>query len=325
MKTRTLGQGLAVSQLGLGCASMSGLYGEFDDVESTATIERAVELGINFFDTADTYGPFANEALVGRALAPFRDDVVIATKFGFVRTSEDETVGVSGRPEYVKRSCELSLQRLGTDYIDVYLQHRVDPDTPIEETVGAMAEQVQAGKVGYLGLSEASAQTLRRAHAVHPISVLQTEYSLTTRDIEAEILPTCRELGVGVVPYSPLGRGLLTGTIVNTSELPAGDWRHRSPRFNGEALQHNLGLVETVREIASELGTTPAQIALAWVLGQGADIVPIPGTRRRKNLEPNAAAADIELDADQLERLAKAMPVGAAAGERYPDMSIIER
>jgi aryl-alcohol dehydrogenase-like predicted oxidoreductase len=304
---------------------MSGLYGEFDDAESRATIARAVELGITFFDTADTYGPFANEALVGRALESVRSDVVIATKFGFVRDSADQHHGVNGRPEYVRRSCDLSLQRLGTDYIDIYFQHRVDPDTPIEETVGAMAELVQAGKVRYLGLSEANTDTLRRAHAVHPIAALQSEYSLWTRDIESELLPACRELGIGVVAYSPLGRGFLTGTITNVDELPADDWRRRSPRFQGDALQSNLALVETVSKIAAELDTTPAQLALAWVLAQGDDIVPIPGTRRRKYLEQNVGAGDLALSPEQLDRLAKAMPVGSAAGDRYPDMSIVGR
>jgi aryl-alcohol dehydrogenase-like predicted oxidoreductase len=304
---------------------MSGLYGEFDDVESRATLAQAVELGITFFDTADSYGPFANEALVGRALAAVRNEVVIATKFGFVRDSADQHHGVNGRPEYVRRSCELSLQRLGTDYIDVYFQHRVDPDTPIEETVGAMAELVEAGKVRYLGLSEASPETIRRAHAVHPIAVVQSEYSLFTRDIEHEVLPTCRELGIGVVAYSPLGRGFLTGNISSTEELPATDWRRKSPRFHGDALEQNLKLVETVRQIAEEAGVSPAQLAVAWVLAQGEDIVPIPGTRRRKYLEQNVAAADTVLSDEQLARLADAMPVGAAAGDRYPDMSIIDR
>jgi aryl-alcohol dehydrogenase-like predicted oxidoreductase len=325
VKSRELGQGLSVSSLGLGCASMSGLYGEFDDAESVSTIVRAVELGVTLFDTADSYGPFANEALVGRALAPFGDDVVIATKFGFVRDSADRHHGVNGRPEYVRRSCELSLQRLGTDCIDVYLQHRVDPDTPIEETVGAMAELVQAGKVKRLGLSEASAETIRRAHAVHPIAVLQSEYSLFTRELEHEVLPTCRELGIGLIAYSPLGRGFLGGNIASLEELPATDWRRRSPRFQGDALQRNLELVETVRQIADDLDTTPAQLAIAWVMAQGDDIVPIPGTRRRKYLELNAAAADLVLSPEHLERLENAVPVDAAAGDRYPDMSIIDR
>jgi aryl-alcohol dehydrogenase-like predicted oxidoreductase len=304
---------------------MSGLYGEFDDVESGATIARAVELGINFFDTADTYGPFANEALVGRALAGVRGDVVIATKFGMVRSSANEHLGVNGRPEYVRLSCELSLQRLGTDYIDLYFQHRVDPDTPIEETVGAMAELVRAGKVRQIGLSEAGSETIRRAHAVHPIAVVQSEYSLWTRDVELDVLPTCRELGIGFVGYSPLGRGFLAGTIASTSELAAGDFRRSSPRFQGEALKHNLTLVQTVREIAEEIGITPAQVALAWVLAQGEDIVPIPGTRQRKYLEQNVAAAEVTLERQHLERLAKAMPIGAAAGDPYADMSIIHR
>jgi aryl-alcohol dehydrogenase-like predicted oxidoreductase len=325
VNTRVLGPGLELSALGLGCASMSGLYGEFDDKESLNTIARAVELGVTFFDTADSYGPFANEALVGRALASHGEDVVIATKFGFVRDSADRHHGINGRPEYVRRACELSLQRLGTDCIDVYFQHRVDPDTPIEETVGAMAELVKAGKVKHLGLSEASPETIRRAHAVHPIALLQSEYSLFTREIEPEVLPTCRELGIGLIAYSPLGRGVLGGNIASLDELPETDWRRRSPRFQGDALERNLALVATVRAIAEDIGTSPAQLAVAWVMAQGADIVPIPGTRRRKYLELNVAAAELVLTPEHLERLEQAVPAGSAAGDRYPDMSIIDR
>ena len=306
--------------------SMSGHYGEFDDAESKRTIDRAVELGVTFFDTADVYGPFANEALIGRFLAPVRDDVLIATKFGLVRASTNEHIGVSGRPEYVRSSCNLSLQRLGTDYIDFYFQHRVDPDVPIEETVGAMAELVESGTVRYIGLSEASPDVIRRAHAVHPISAVQVEYSLWSREVETNgALAVCRELGIGVIAYSPLGRGFLTGTITNTEELAADDFRRSAPRFQGDALDHNLTLLETVREIAESVGATPAQLALAWVLAQGEDIVPIPGTKRVKYLEQNLAAAEFALSGEQLQRIAEAMPVGVAAGDRYADMSIIHK
>ena len=325
MKTKVLGQGLAVSAMGLGCMSMSGNYGAFDDSESNATIARAVELGINFFDTADVYGPFANEALIGRALAPVRSEVVIATKFGLVRASTGAHLGINGRPEYVRSSCDLSLQRLGTDYIDIYFQHRVDPDTPIEETVGAMAELVQAGKVRHIGLSEVGPEILRRAHAVHPITVVQSEYSLWSRDVEQAALPACRELGVGFVAYSPLGRGFLTGDIASVDDLAADDFRRTSPRFQGDAFRRNLELVETVREIAQHAGCTPAQLALAWVMARGDDIVPIPGTKRRKYLEQNIAAGEVVLDDAQLQRLAEAIPVGAAVGDRYADMSVITR
>ncbi|NJC67473.1 aldo/keto reductase [Planosporangium flavigriseum] len=323
MKTRVLGQGLQVSAPGLGCMSMSGNYGALDDTESIATLHRAVELGVTFFDTADVYGPFANEALIGHALRDVRDRIVYSTKFGFVRASTGEQLGINGKPDYVRQSCDLSLQRLGTDHIDLYWQHRVDPDTPIEETVGAMAELVQAGKVRYLGLSEASAETIRRAHAVHPITAVQSEYSLWSRDVEESVLPTCRELGIGFVAYSPLGRGFLTGTINNTNELAADDWRRTSPRFQGEAFDRNLELVERIKEIANDLDCTPGQLALAWVLAQGDDIVPIPGTKRRKYLEQNVGAADIVLSAEQLQRLNDSVPPDAVAGDRYADMSVI--
>lgn len=325
METRNLGQGLSVSALGLGCMSMSGNYGAFDDTESRATLRRALELGITFFDTADVYGPFANEALLGRALADVQDHVVIATKFGMVRSSTGKHLGISGRPDYVRHSCNLSLQRLGTDHIDLYFQHRLDPDTPIEETVGAMAELVQAGKVRHLGLCEVSAQTLRRAHAVHPITAVQSEYSLWSRDVEPELLPACRELGIGFVAYSPLGRGFLTGAITSPEQLAADDFRRTSPRFQGQAFDRNLELVRLVEQMAADLDCTPAQLALAWVLAQGPDVVPIPGTKRRSYLEQNLAATRVALDEEHLRRLAEAFPVGAAEGDRYADMSVINR
>lgn len=324
MRTRLLGPGLEVSALGLGCMTMSGTYGtDFDDAESRATLLRAVELGVTLFDMADVYGPFANEALVGHALAGHRDQVLYSTKFGMVRASDGTNLGVNGRPDYVRRSCELSLQRLGTDRIDIYWQHRLDRSTPIEETVGAMAELVAAGKVRFIGLSEVSGATLRRAHAVHPIAAVQSEYSLQSRDVERDILPVCRELGVGFVGYSPLGRGLLTGAITGTDDLAPDDWRRSSPRFQGEALQHNLGLVEASREIADDLGCTLAQLALAWVLAQGDDVVPIPGTKHRRNLEANVAAASLQLTAEHLARLNDLVPPDAAAGDRYGDMSAV--
>jgi aryl-alcohol dehydrogenase-like predicted oxidoreductase len=316
MKTRTLGlRGPIVSALGLGCMGMSEFYGESNDEQSIATIHRALDLGVNFLDTSDVYGPHTNERLVGRAIADRRDEVILATKFGIVRDPDDPTRrGVNGRPEYVRSSCEASLQRLGVDHIDLYYQHRVDPDTPIEETVGALAELVREGKVRYLGLSEAGPETLRRASAVHQITALQTEYSLWTRDPEDEILPTCRELGIGFVAYSPLGRGFLTGKV-RVDDLADNDYRLTTPRFQGENLQRNLDLVATVERLAAEKEVTPAQLALAWVLSQGEDIVPIPGTRRIERLEENIGAIGIELTDDELRQIADAVP--AAAGERY--------
>jgi aryl-alcohol dehydrogenase-like predicted oxidoreductase len=323
---RRLGtQGLETSALGLGCMGMSEFYGKADEGEAIATIHRALELGVNFLDTADAYGPFKNERLVGHAIKDRRDEVVLATKFGNVRSEQGERLGIRGDREYVLAACEASLERLGTDHIDVYYQHRVDPNTPIEETVGAMAELVEQGKVRYLGLSEAAAETIRRAHAVHPISALQSEYSLWTRDVEDEILPAIRELGIGLVAYSPLGRGFLSGRIHSVDDLEAGDFRRANPRFQGENFQKNLELVERVEELAAEKGYTAAQIALAWVLAQGEDIVPIPGTTRVKNLEENVAALDVELSDEELRDLEAVFPRGAAAGDRYADMSPINR
>ena len=326
MNKRRLGtRGLETSALGLGCMGMSEFYGTADEGEAIATIHRALELGVTFLDTADAYGPFKNERLVGRAIKDRRDEVVLATKFGSVRNEQGERLGIRGDREYVLAACNASLERLGTEHIDVYYQHRVDPNTPIEETVGAMAELVEQGKVRYLGLSEAAAETIRRAHAVHPISALQSEYSLWTRDVEDEILPAIRELGIGLVAYSPLGRGFLSGRIHSVDDLEASDFRRANPRFQGENFQKNLDLVERVEELAASKGCTAAQIALAWVLAQGEDIVPIPGTTRVKNLEENVSALDVELSDEELRDLEAVFPKGAAAGDRYADMSAINR
>lgn len=314
---------LTVSALGLGCMGMSEFYGTTDEQTGIDTIRRALDLGVTFLDTADMYGPFTNEQLVGRAIAGRRDEVQLATKFGNERNPDGSWVGINGSPDYVARACDASLQRLGVDHIDLYYQHRVDRTVPIEETVGAMAELVEAGKVRHLGLSEAGADTIRRAHAVHPITALQTEYSLFTRDLEDEILPTIRGLGIGLVPYSPLGRGILTGAI-GTGSLEDGDFRSSNPRFQGDALDANLALVEKVREIAAAKGCTPGQLALAWVLAQGDDVVPIPGTKRVRYLEENVGAADVELTADDLASLEQAVPRDAVVGQRYPDMSSID-
>jgi aryl-alcohol dehydrogenase-like predicted oxidoreductase len=326
METRKLGnQGLEVSELGLGCMGMSEFYGAADEGEAIATIRRAIELGVTFLDTADMYGWGANERLIGRAIADRRDRVVLATKFGNMRGPAGEFLGISGTPEYVRSACEASLERLEVDTIDLYYQHRVDLETPIEDTVGAMAELVQEGKVRYLGVSEAAPDTIRRAQAVHPISALQTEYSLWTREPEAEILPTVRELGIGFVAYSPLGRGFLTGGIRSIENLEERDFRRRGPRFQEGNLERNLELVAVVEALAAEKGAKPSQIALAWVLSRGEDIVPIPGTKRRSYLEENAAAAEIALTAEEIERLEQAFPAGAAAGDRYADMSSVNR
>ena len=323
MDQRNLGsEGLVVSELGLGCMGMSEFYGTGDEDESVATIHRAIELGVTFLDTADMYGPFTNEKLVGKAISGRRDQVVLATKFGNERSEDGARLGINGTPEYVRRACDASLQRLGVDHIDLYYQHRVDPDTPVEETWGAMKELVEAGKVRYLGISEAAPETIRRAHAVHPVSALQTEYSLWSRDVEDEILPTARELGIGFVAYSPLGRGLLTGQINSPDDFEEDDFRRNSPRFQGDNFERNLDLVRRVREIAEEKGVTPGQLALAWLLRQGGDMVPIPGTKRRKYLEENAAAADIELTEEDLYRIGEVAPAGAAAGERYDEASM---
>ncbi|WP_028926421.1 aldo/keto reductase [Pseudonocardia acaciae] len=323
MRTRTLGPRLDVSALGLGCMGMTWAYGATDDdrEEAVATIRRALDLGVTLLDTADVYGPHTNERLVGEAIAGRRDEVVLATKFGIVRpvgTTPDQAVAnttINGRPEYVKAACDASLARLGVDHIDLYYQHRADPDTPIEETVGAMSELVAAGKVRFLGLSEADPETIRRAHAVHPIAALQSEYSLWSREVEDAVLPTVRELGIGFVPYAPLGRGFLSGTIRSPDDLAPGDYRRSSPRFMGENFQRNLDLVATVERLAAAKRLTPSQLALAWVLSHGEDIVPIPGTRRRSRLEENIAAADVELTPDELAHIAAALP--QPAGTRY--------
>jgi aryl-alcohol dehydrogenase-like predicted oxidoreductase len=328
MKTRKLGnQGLEVSELGLGCMGMSEFYGSGDEQEAIATIHHALDLGVNFLDTADMYGPFTNEKLVGRAIKDRRDQVILATKFGNVRSAEGGWLGINGKPEYVRQSCDASLQRLGVDVIDLYYQHRVDITVPIEETVGAMAELVQQGKVRYLGLSEAAPATIRRAQAIHPISALQTEYSLWSRDPEDEILPTLRELGIGFVPYSPLGRGFLTGAIASPDDFAPDDFRRISPRFQGENFAKNLELVEQVKAIATEKGITAGQLALAWLLAQGDDIVPIPGTKRRKYLEENIGAATVTLTAEDIHRINAVAPQGIAAGDRYPvqNMSALNR
>ncbi len=323
MKTRTIGS-LSVSALGLGCMGMSEFYGEGDEQESVATIHEFLDAGGTLLDTADMYGPFANERLVGRAVAGRRDAVVIATKFGNERREDGSWVGINGHPDYVRRACDASLERLGVDHIDLYYQHRVDKTVPIEETVGAMAELVQAGKVRHLGLSEASADTIRKAHAVHPITALQTEYSLWEREPETKVFPVLEELGIGFVPYSPLGRGFLTGQIRSEEDFAADDFRRHSPRFQGENFTKNLELVDRVRELAEGKQCTPGQLALAWLLAQGEHIVPIPGTKKRERLRENLSAVDVELSQDDLDLLDRLAPAGSTAGARYPNMSTID-
>lgn len=326
MQQRTLGtQGLVVSQIGLGCMGMSEFYGPRDDAESIATIHRALELGVTLLDTADMYGPFTNEVLVGKAIHDRRGRAILATKFGNQRNPDGSWVGINGRPEYVRACCDASLQRLRVDHIDLYYQHRVDTTVPIEETVGAMAELVQQGKVRYLGLSEAAPATIRRAHAVHPISALQSEYSLWTRDHEEDVIPTVRELGIGFVAYSPLGRAFLTAKVKSADVLATDDFRRRGPRFQDENLEKNLALLAPIEALAKEKSATPAQIALAWVMAKGDDVVPIPGTKRRTYLEENLAATEIRLSAAEVAGLDSAVPLGATAGARYPDMSSVNR
>ena len=323
MKKRKLGsQGLTVSPIGLGCMGMSEFYGTGNEAESIATIHRALELGVDFLDTADMYGIGHNETLVGRAINGRRDQAVLATKFGILRGDDGSFLGVNGKPDYVRKACDDSLKRLGVDTIDLYYQHRVDPETPIEDTVGAMAGLVEAGKVRFLGLSEAAPDTIRRAHAVHPISALQTEYSLWTRDVEEEILPTCRELGIGFVPYSPLGRGFLTGNIKTLADLEESDYRRGSPRFEPENLEKNLAIIQELEKIAAEKGCSLAQLALAWLLARGDDIVPIAGTKRSTYLEENLKAREVTLSPADMARIDIAAPAGAATGERYPEMAM---
>lgn len=328
MQQRTLGsngQRLEVSALGLGCMGMSDFYGTPDEDRAIETIHHALERGITFFDTADIYGPFTNERLVGEVLRPYRQDVTIATKFGVIRDESGTTHGVNGRPSYVKEACDASLQRLCTDYIDLYYLHRVDPEVPIEDTVGAMGDLVDAGKVRYLGLSEAAADTIRRAHAERPLTAIQTEYSLWSRMPEDEVLPTCRELGIGFVPYSPLGRGFLTARFRSPEDLPEDDWRRHNPRFQGKNFEKNLQLVEEVERLAEDKDVTPAQLALAWVLHQGEDVVPIPGTTNPDHLDENVTALEVTLSEAELERIDEIAPKGAAVGDRYPDMSTVNR
>jgi aryl-alcohol dehydrogenase-like predicted oxidoreductase len=324
VKQRQLGS-LRVSAIGLGCMGMSEFYGAHDDAESIETIHRALDLGVNFLDTADAYGPFKNEVLVGRAIRDRRDEVVLATKFGNQRGEDGSWIGINGRPEYVRAACDGSLKRLGVEQIDLYYQHRVDTRVPIEETVGAMAELVRAGKVRHLGLSEAAPATIRRAHKVHPITALQTEYSLWSRDPEDEILPTVRELGIGFVAYSPIGRGFLSGKWKSVDDLAPDDWRRQNPRFQGENFQKNLDLVKRIEEIARQKRVTPAQLAIAWVVAQGDDIVPIPGSKSIQHLEENVAAAGIELTPDDLARIDEVAPKGVASGDRYPNMASVNR
>jgi len=323
LKKRTLGRSLEVSAIGLGCMGMSEFYGSHDDAQSIATIHRSLDLGCNFLDTADMYGPFTNEKLVGRAIRDRRDEVVLATKFGNMRGEDGAFLGISGKADYVRKACDASLQRLGVDHIDLYYQHRVDRTTPIEETIGAMADLVRAGKVRHLGMSEAAPQTIRRAHAVHPITALQTEYSLWSRDPEDEILPTVRELGIGFVAYSPIGRGFLSGRFKTIDDLEPTDYRRQSPRFQGENFERNLDLVRRIEEIARSKGVTPAQLAIAWVLAQGDDIVPIPGSKSIGHLEENIAAVEISLTSDDLALIDEVAPKGVAAGDRYPSMAAV--